>query len=76
MPNQVKDIVFFANGHTAVIDQNRDHITNLQYSWMLNFLKNIPKEYILDLTKVNIHLPNGKNAKVFKTETGYNWNIQ
>ncbi len=72
---KIKSVMFFSNGNTAVFDTRGEQIGELQESWMLKFIEALPKEYIESYEQLDILLPHGKKAKLFKIEGGFNWDI-
>jgi hypothetical protein len=72
MRNQ-KIVLFFGNGATAVfIDEKQ--VPELQHPWLVKFVEFL-EEQGQDPTTFEYTFPNGKNAKVFRTESGWNWEI-
>ena len=66
-------VMFFPNGNTAVFDKEKQ-VPKLQISWFkqyIHFLVSIDT----DPTEIEFTMPNGRKAKVFETNEGYNWTI-
>lgn len=62
-------IIFYSNGNVAVF-RNNEQVPILQKSWFMlfvGFLVNVG----LDPTQIDFILPDGKKAKISKTEKGY-----
>jgi hypothetical protein len=75
MKTPIKSIMFFANGNTAVFDNNGQQMPELQNSWMEKFLLDLAiKGYYI--WNMEIILPDGKKAIIFNTENGINWDIK
>jgi hypothetical protein len=72
--SETTNVMFFENGNTAAFSDKKPN-NDLQVSWIAlycDFLK--LKGY--EPTKIKFVLPNGKNARIFKTKDGqYNWEI-
>ena len=72
MRNQ-KIVMFFGNGATAVfIDE--EQVPELQQPWLIKFVEFL-EEQGHDPMAFKYTLPNGSNAKLFRTESGWNWEI-
>ena len=71
----IKIIMFFMNGNTAVTDENGQQIPEYQQSWMIKYLESTgkPLEEFIDTLLI---LPDGQRARLFKTDEGFNWNIE
>ena len=68
-------IIFFSSGNTFVSDGSGKQISKFQESWFMLYIKFL-EENGIDPTTVFFELPNGNDAKVFKTDNGkYNWQI-
>jgi hypothetical protein len=66
--------MFFSNGGTAVfIDE--EQVPELQQPWLVKFVDFL-EEQGQDPTTFKYRLPNGNNAKVFRTESGWSWEIR
>ncbi len=70
-----KDIMFFPNGNTCVFDETGEQIAELQQSWLLLFVKFLEEKGINPDGKI-VEMPNGRKAKIFKTDNGYNWTFE
>ena len=69
----IKSIVFFANGNTAVCNSKGKQMPELQKSWLVHFLQSLD---IADYNKIEVLLPSGRTAKIFETsDGGLNWEI-
>jgi hypothetical protein len=68
------DITFFSNGATMAF-QNGQQVPEAQRGWFLIFVEFLEKQGI-DPTQQIFLLPNGAQAKVFRTEAGFNWEMQ
>lgn len=66
------EVAFFANGNTAVFDDNGDQIPKLQKSWLLIFAEFL-KEKGFDPLEIKFSMPNGGYAELFEIPDGYNW---
>lgn len=72
MPKSNIEVLFFPNGNTAVLKDNKQMV-KLQESWLLTFVAFLEEKGI-DATKVKFQLPSGQTAEVFKIPNGeYNW---
>ena len=69
----MKQVIFFPNGNTAVCE-GENQVPELQVPWLLMFVEFLQSKGE-DPEKLDITLPNGNKAKVFKVEGGYNWDI-
>lgn len=69
-----KKIIFFDNGNTAVFDENGRQCADLQTPWLLAFVEFLTRMGE-DAENFDIILPNGRKAKIFKIDSGYNWRI-
>lgn len=67
------NITFFNNGNTIAFE-NGQQVPIAQEPWILTYVRYLVENGI-DPTRHNITLPNGERAKIFKTEGGYNWEI-
>jgi hypothetical protein len=68
MLNQ-KSVMFFSNGVTAVfIDE--EQVPELQQPWLVTFVEFL-EEQGQDPMTFEYTLPNGKDAKVLRTESGW-----
>jgi hypothetical protein len=72
---RVKTIFFFASGNTAVCGSDGEQIPELQAAWLLTAIENMRSRggEIDDETK--ICLPGGGQARLFKTDSGWNWRV-
>ena len=70
----MKTIYFMPNGISAVFIDTKQ-VPNLQESWIQLFFKHL-LENGYDPLDFDIVMPDGKKAKAFKTEDGYNWKIK
>jgi len=73
MKEEIKGLMFFKNGNTAVFDTNGKQISSLQKSWLLMFIeflqsKGVRVEKIEDIT-----MPDGRQARYSKKY--HNWEI-
>ena len=68
------EVMFFNNGNTAFFSEEGEQLAELQKSWFIFYI-NFLVEKGIDPTKGAYTFPNGKAAKVFKTEDGYNWSF-
>ena len=64
-------VMFFTNGNTAVFENEKQR-AELQESWALLFVEFLLKKGV-DPTKCNYAFQGRGNAKVVKTDEGYNW---
>lgn len=73
MKNKLQ-LFLFANGNTAFFVGNEQGTTVQHKGWL-----QLQLEYIescgYNPLDVEIHLPDGQQAKAFLTEVGYNWHI-
>ena len=68
---KIAQVMFFPNGNVAVfVDgvQSAKH----QGSWFLKYVDFLEKNGI-DVLASEYKMPHGDNAKLIKTENGYNW---
>lgn len=70
----IKDVIFFPNGNTAVCDEHGQQVPQLQEPWILLYVQKLINEGADPLT-LNILMPNGRSAKLFKIPDGWNWRI-
>ncbi len=68
------NVIFFENGNSYASDGN-EQITELSESWIKLFF-NYMVEQGYDPLDFTFSLPNGRQAKAFETEYGYNWEIK
>lgn len=68
------NVIFYPNGNTAVLDENGQR-PELQASWIALFFRFL-KENGVDPCEQGFTLPDGKKAKAFITENGYNWKVE
>jgi len=70
----IKSIIFFVNGNTAVFDKGGKQVPELQVPWLTKFLRDLQLDgyWIWD---IDITLPNNRKAEVFNTTEGISWNI-
>jgi len=66
------EVMFFKNGNTAHLKDGKQ-VPELQESWFSLYIKFLEEKGINPLDGV-YRLPAG-DAKIFKTESGYNWSI-
>ncbi len=67
------NVLFLPNGNTAVF-KNGKQVPELQMSWLLKFVEFLEQNGV-DIENSTFELPTG-NAKLFKTDKGYNWQYQ
>ena len=67
-------VIFFDNGNTACFDEKDNQVSELQTSWLILYAEFLKKNNI-DPIKVEFVMPNGRSAKTFSTDSGYNWRI-
>lgn len=68
-------VIFFDNGNTAVFDEQGNQVPEMQESWLRLFLDYLEAEHREDPVELEITMPGGKRAKVFRTPNGLNWEI-
>ncbi len=68
------EVMFFPNGNTACFDEAGQQVPKLQRSYLGLYCELLNSEGIKP-EKVKFIMPNGKEARVFKTEYGWNWEI-
>lgn len=66
---------FFGNGNTAFCDDRGQQVPELQESWLLLYAKFL-EERGVDPLKVVFNLPGGGRARLFRTESGFNWQME
>lgn len=71
-----KDIMFISNGNTVVFDQFGKQMQKFQGSWIRVYTERLLKaDPTINLENLRISLPNGKFAKIFKTDNK-DWNLK
>lgn len=70
----MKYVRFFPNGNTVCFE-NDEQDTVLQRSWLQLYVDFLLSKDV-DPTAMEFTMPDGKVAKVFKTDEGYNWKFQ
>jgi len=84
---KIAEVMFFPNGNTAVFDQEGEQIPELQSPWLRVAIEAIGDlsytvagkrgvDGQIDWDKVKILLPDGRKAKIFETDEGWNWSIE
>jgi len=72
----IKSIIFFNNGNTACFDEKGQQIPRLQTAYIGLFCEWLEGQGV-DPTKVIFTMPDGREAKPFKTELGsWNWKMR
>ena len=66
------NVIFFPNGNTAVFE-NHEQAPELQQSWFLKFVEFLESKDV-DVMNSIYQLQEGQ-AKLIRTEEGYNWNF-
>lgn len=74
MEGQVKHVLFFPNGNSAVLDEEGQQIPELQKSWFLMFVEFLQSKGVKVEDIEEIKLPNGKVAEYLKDY--HNWRIK
>ncbi len=69
---KIKKIKCFANGNTIVFGEDGQQLPLLQVSWLLLYIDFLVHKGI-EPDGLEILMPNGMEAVVFKIENGYNW---
>ena len=69
----MSEVLFFGNGNTAFLTKTQQ-IPSLQKPWLLLYVEFLVSKGI-DVLPIRFMLPGGTEAKLFKTEDGYNWEI-
>ena len=73
--NQPKNIIFFSNGCTAVLDENGSQVPEIQSSWITIFAEYLMRHDI-DPAKIVFEMPDGRFAKIFSVKDGnINWEL-
>lgn len=67
------EIMFFDNGNTAAFHGGKQ-VPELQRAWFNLFLNWI--DGAVDPAEVVFTMPDGRRAKVIKTESGFNWQFR
>ena len=70
----MKRVVFFANGNTAVFDEQGVQVPELQRAWIKLFAEFL-EEHDEDPLEFEFTMPNGMKARLVETAAGYNWKI-
>jgi len=73
MPTEMtppREVYFFRNGNTAFLDGAQ--VPELQRPWILLYVEFLVSKGV-DPLGIVFRLPDGKNARVFKTSEGFNW---
>lgn len=65
--------ILFGDGQSAFF-KNGEQVPEAQVSWLLLYVKHL-ESIGIDPIDVEIGLPNGRNARIFKIEGGYNWEV-
>lgn len=71
----MKRILFFGNGITAAFDEDGAQISTLQEPWLGKYLEFLEASGE-DVTTFEFTMPNGYTAKPYRTESGWNWQIE
>jgi hypothetical protein len=69
-----KIVMFLGNGGTAVFIDG-EQVAELQQPWLVKFVEFL-EEQGQDPATFEYRLPNGNNAKVSRTESGWHWEIR
>ena len=70
------EFFLFPNGIGVAIDLSTDKIcADLGHSWFTLYIEFLESKNI-DPTKCIFTLPDGKRARAFKTERGWNWSFE
>jgi len=68
-------VYLFSNGNTACFVDNEQHSIIQSKSWLTLQIEWLIENGI-DVEKSEINLPDGKIAKLFKVEDGWNWSVK
>lgn len=68
------NVLFAPNGVSAVFGPDGQQIPELQEPWIILFVKHL-EEHGIDVLDCEFTMPNGRVARLFKTERGWNWNF-
>ena len=71
----IQRIMFLPNGNTAVFNEKGQQIPELQGSWLLEFIKAMMAKTTVNIELVQITLPDGKRARLFKLEKDLHWEV-
>lgn len=66
-------VTFFSNGNTMAFE-GEQQVPELQESWIRLYAE-MAEARGYDPTNFEFRLPNGRSARVFKTEAGFTWQI-
>lgn len=66
------EVFLFRNGNSVVL-RNEEQVPELQKSWIVLFAEHLESKGI-DPTMVKFYISDGY-VRMFKTHTGYNWQI-
>lgn len=69
----MKEIFFFPNGTTTVVDKEKQH-TDLQEPWLALFADYLESKGE-DPSQFDLHLPNGHKAIFMKIPGGWTWSL-
>lgn len=74
---EIQDIMFFANGNTAVFDNEGQQMSEFQKSWLLQCLESIQKNGGIIGEVCVIKMPDGQTAIPLRNEDGEitNWSF-
>ena len=76
MSKMTHEVFFFDNGGTAVFDEKKQQVGELQEAWLLVFAEFLKSKGIEPLN-VTFNLPGGRKAALFALPDGsYNWNVE
>jgi len=71
----MKRVIFWPNGNSMVFGDDGEQIGELQEPWV-----KLSAEYLAtngyNPEEFELCLPDGRKARYFKTESGYNWDIE
>ena len=70
----IKNIMFYPNGNTGVFDEHGEQIGEFQKSWLRLFAEFLVEQGI-EPDGLIVDLPDMRQAKIFKVDDGYNWEI-
>lgn len=68
-------VILFPNGHVAVFDERGDQVPEAQRPWLLDVANRLAS-LGYDPTLASYLLPDGRTARVFTTESGFNWEVK
>lgn len=74
MSGRIKTIFFFANGNTAVCDEDGQQMPELQEGWALLFARFLESRGYDPADVLEVNFPDGSRCRFFRLEDGgYNW---